>query len=59
MGKKITYEVEENETIAECLDRIAKDGYQPVRRIEKPVFRQGNSEVEVAEQRVKFEVKKQ
>ncbi|QQK79268.1 NETI motif-containing protein [Salicibibacter cibi] len=58
MGKKITYEVEKNETIAECLDRIARDGYEPVRRMEKPVFREGNNEVEVAEQRVQFEARK-
>ncbi|MDT2048559.1 hypothetical protein CHN50_09195 [Priestia aryabhattai] len=36
--KKVMYEVAENETIADCLDRMKKDGYMPVRRMEKPVF---------------------
>lgn len=36
--KKAMYEVGENETIADCLDRMKKDGYMPVRRIEKPIF---------------------
>ncbi|AXF58040.1 NETI motif-containing protein [Salicibibacter kimchii] len=52
------YDVGENETIAECLDRIARDGYQPVRRIEKPVFQKEKGDVEVAGQRIQFEVKK-
>lgn len=38
--KKRTYEVAETETISECLDRIAKDGYQPTRRMEKPIFQE-------------------
>ncbi|SDI90167.1 NETI motif-containing protein [Natribacillus halophilus] len=58
MGKKVKYEVEANETIAECLDRIANDGYQPVRRIEKPIFQGGEADVEVARQVIQFEVKK-
>ncbi|QDI92613.1 NETI motif-containing protein [Salicibibacter halophilus] len=58
MGKKVKYEVGEKETIAECLERIARDGYQPVRRVEVPVFREGEVDMEVAKQRVQFEVKK-
>ena len=38
MAKKIKVYVEPNETVGECLDRIAQMGYRPVRRIEKPVF---------------------
>jgi esterase/lipase len=40
MAKKIKVYVEPNETIDECLNRIAQMGYRPVRRIEKPVFEQ-------------------
>ncbi|WP_101845795.1 NETI motif-containing protein [Halobacillus sp. Marseille-P3879] len=43
MPKKNTrkrYEVAENETIDQCLNRMKKDGYIPVRRSEEPVFRE-------------------
>ncbi|TRZ36158.1 NETI motif-containing protein [Niallia circulans] len=40
MGKKMKFEVLENETISECLDRIQKEGYTPVKRIEKPIFKE-------------------
>ena len=38
-GKKI-FEVKENETITECLERIKSQGYVPVRRTEKPIFQE-------------------
>lgn len=38
--KKLSFEVEENETIDQCLDRIQKAGYIPVRRTEKPIFQE-------------------
>ena len=37
-NQKVLYELQENETIASCLDRMKKDGYMPVRRMEKPIF---------------------
>jgi hypothetical protein len=37
---KIIFEVKENETIAECLERIKSQGYVPVRRTEKPIFQE-------------------
>ncbi len=40
MGKKMKFEVLETETISECLDRIQKEGYTPVKRIEKPIFKE-------------------
>ncbi|USK55557.1 NETI motif-containing protein [Cytobacillus solani] len=36
--QKILFEVQENETIDMCLDRIKKAGYMPVKRTEKPIF---------------------
>jgi hypothetical protein len=36
--KKKQFEVMENETISDCLDRMKKEGYMPVRRMEKPIF---------------------
>jgi hypothetical protein len=49
-GNKKVYEVEENETVSQCLDRIKKDGYMPVKRIEKPIFQE-----KVAEDGVSYE----
>ncbi|WP_102272813.1 NETI motif-containing protein [Cytobacillus massiliigabonensis] len=36
--QKMLFEVQENETIDMCLDRIKKAGYMPIRRTEKPIF---------------------
>jgi hypothetical protein len=54
------FEVLENESIADCLERMKKEGYTPVRRIEKPVFKEarqknGEESFEYAKQVVKFE----
>ncbi|OES45321.1 NETI motif-containing protein [Domibacillus iocasae] len=38
MSKKKNFRVEENETIDDCLERMKREGYMPVRRIEKPLF---------------------
>ena len=38
--KKKMFEVEENETIAQCLERMQKEGYMPVRRMEEPIFKE-------------------
>ncbi|MDQ0215587.1 hypothetical protein J2S13_002005 [Oikeobacillus pervagus] len=35
---KKTFELGENETIDECLERMKVEGYTPIRRIEKPIF---------------------
>lgn len=59
--KKI-YHVEENETISQCLDRIQKDGYMPVKRTEKPIFKEEKEGGEIkyvpAGRRIVFEAKK-
>ena len=39
-NKKKIFEVEENESISHCLERIQQEGYTPVRRTEKPVFQE-------------------
>jgi hypothetical protein len=38
--KKMQFEVLENETIEDCLNRIQKAGYMPIRRTEKPIFQE-------------------
>jgi 23S rRNA maturation mini-RNase III len=38
--KKKKFEVQENETIDQCLKRMDDEGYRPVKRMEKPVFKE-------------------
>jgi NETI protein len=60
--KKLLFEVQENETISDCLDRMKDAGYMPVRRMEKPVFEEqkdgGKTEVVPVRQTIVFEGKK-
>lgn len=37
---KKKFEVAENETISDCLDRMNEEGYSPVRRMEEPIFKE-------------------
>ncbi|WP_081727736.1 NETI motif-containing protein [Halalkalibacter wakoensis] len=36
--RKEQFEVGESETIEDCLGRMKEKGYQPIKRIEKPIF---------------------
>ena len=58
---KRRFEVEENETIDQCLERMKKEGYIPVRRTEEPVFkevdRNGKLDIEPVGRRIIFEGK--
>jgi ribosomal protein S21 len=38
--KKMQFEVQENESIDQCLNRIKQAGYMPIRRTEKPIFQE-------------------
>jgi len=38
--KKLLFELQENESIEECLNRMKQQGYAPVRRTEKPIFQE-------------------
>ncbi|WP_017729210.1 NETI motif-containing protein [Halalkalibacterium ligniniphilum] len=57
--KKMRFEVGENETISECLERMEKAGYMAVRRMEKPVFEEkiieGKKEYVPVRQQIIFE----
>jgi hypothetical protein len=59
--KKRMYEVGENESIDECLNRMNNEGYAPVRRMEKPIFKEvvkdGTVEYEPAGRQIIFEAK--
>lgn len=54
--RKQQFEVQESETIDDCLDRMKAEGYQPIRRIEKPIFKeQSKKEYIPVKQRIIFE----
>jgi predicted transcriptional regulator len=59
--KKRRFEVDAGESISDCLDRMDKEGYQPVRRIEEPVFieaKEDNKIIQkVLKQKIVFEGK--
>ena len=52
--KQVWYEVEENETIEQCLERMKKDGYMPFGRREEPVFEEVNGEAVYLRQKIQF-----
>ena len=47
MAGKKKFEVMENETIDACLERIKQEGYMPVKRTEKPIFKEVKENGEV------------
>jgi len=55
LGKKqIWYEVEENESIEDCLARMRRDGYMAVGRKEEPIFHVVNGEPTYLRQKIQF-----
>lgn len=52
------FEVQDNETLQDCLARMKAEGYMPVKRMEKPVFYEENGKVEVLKQQIIFVGKK-
>lgn len=52
--KQVWYEVEENETIEQCLERMKKDGYMPFGRREEPVFEEVSGEPVYLRQKIQF-----
>ena len=52
--KQVWFEVEENETIEQCIDRMHKEGYMPMGRKEEPVFHIVNGEPTYLRQKIKF-----
>ncbi len=57
--RKKTFSVEEFGSIAACLDQMAKEKYMPVRRVEKPLFKEGKQGPELIGQEILFEGKLQ
>ena len=52
--KQVWYEVEEKETIEQCLERMKKDDYMPFGRREEPVFEEVNGEPVYLRQKIQF-----
>ena len=53
------FEVREDETIQDCLQRMREVGYMPVKRFEKPVYRENkDGSIEVERQFIQFVGKK-
>lgn len=53
------YKVNDNETIADCLQRMKADGYMPTRRIEKSIYKENkDGSLEVLKQDIIFIGKK-
>lgn len=57
--KKQRFQVEENESIDQCLKRMEQEGYMPIRRMEEPIFEEimnnGRKEVVPVRQLIIFE----
>jgi len=52
--KTVWFEVEENETIDDCLKRMTAEGYMPTGRREEPVFQEVNGEITPIRQIIQF-----
>lgn len=56
---QMKFRVEADETIQDCLARMREAGYMPVKRYEKPVFKENkDGSVEVLRQEIVFTGKK-
>ncbi|WP_438799893.1 NETI motif-containing protein [Alkalicoccobacillus porphyridii] len=54
--RKQQFTVEPDESLADCLERMKTEGYRPVRRMEKPVFKENGSKTPViSHQQIVFE----
>lgn len=53
------FEVKDNETITQCLERMKQAGYEPVKRFQKPIFHENEKgEIEVYKEQIIFTGKK-
>ena len=62
MSAKKKFIVEDHETIDMCLERMKLEGYTPIRRTEKPIFKEvmenGKTVHEPAGRKIVFDAKK-
>ncbi|WP_336822186.1 NETI motif-containing protein [Sporosarcina sp. USHLN248] len=52
--KTVWFEVQENETIEDCLNRMKEEGYTPMGRKEEPLFQKVDGEYVPVRQLIKF-----
>ena len=52
--KTVWFEVEETESIDECLERMKTEGYMPMGRREEPVFQEVDGEIIPIRQIIQF-----
>jgi len=55
--KKRQFNAGDYASLNECLKKMQELGYRPVRRVEKPVFKEGEKGLEIAQQSIIFEGK--
>ncbi|GGH83102.1 hypothetical protein JOD43_002944 [Pullulanibacillus pueri] len=55
--KKKQFDVSDYGSIGACLDAMKAEGYTPVRRLEKPIFKEGEKSLEIHQQVIIFEGK--
>lgn len=53
-NKTVWFEVEENETIDDCLQRMQNEGYMPTGRREEPLFQELEGEIVPIRQIIQF-----
>lgn len=55
MKKQQKFKVEDNETIQDCLQRMREAGYTPVKRFEKPIYKENkDGRLEILKQEIEF-----
>lgn len=54
LKKTVWFEVEENEQVADCLERMEKEGYAIAGRREEPLFQEIDGEIVPVRQIIKF-----
>lgn len=52
--KQLWFDVEEHETIEDCLNRMKEQGYMPFGRREEPIFHEVNGQPTVLRQKIQF-----
>lgn len=52
--KQVWFEVMENETPTQCIERMRTKGYIPIARKEEPVFQYVNGEITYFRQKIAF-----
>ncbi|WP_436861150.1 NETI motif-containing protein [Staphylococcus caeli] len=55
MKQQQKFKVAENESVQDCLQRMREAGYSPIKRYEKPVFKENeDGSLEVLKQDIEF-----